>query len=67
MEIYVFAEFNSMLLAQSWIISYVVAVVVLCSKKNMTDTFVRKDILASVTRSGNFLDFGQLFKAFGNN
>ena len=24
-------------------------------------------VLLSVTRSGDFLDFGQLFKAFGNN
>ena len=25
------------------------------------------DVMASVTRSGNLLDFEQLFKAFGNN
>ena len=26
-----------------------------------------KTLAASVTRSGDFMDFGQLFKAFGNN
>ena len=36
----------------------------LSAKTNLAETSI---IVSSVTRSGNFLDFGQLFKAFGNN
>ena len=32
-----------------------------------TTLWSKMSILASVTRSGDFLDFGQRFKAFGNN
>ena len=33
----------------------------------MDSLFRRADVAISVTRLGDLLDFGQLFKAFGNN
>ena len=35
--------------------------------KNLPRLLLRWQLKSSVTRSGDFLHFGQLFKAFGNN
>ena len=34
---------------------------------NLIKVDTSRKVASSVTRFGNFLDFGQLFKAFGNN
>ena len=35
--------------------------------KNVKSTYLPRYMMSSVTRLGDFLHFGQLFKAFGNN